>query len=158
MLATNIIIDIIMPLMTYPGRVANMIFATEVYGDDVFCFSRAKAIQEGELIDVTEAAIKAGFKLPVAVTHAAWSSYIERLEEDEHRQTIKEREARLKDLLLRLYFECRCNPWQSSFLFRLLIIPKGIYSAKPTQIELKAIIGGDENGDAFITVMLPYEC
>lgn len=40
-------------------------------------YSRAQAIEDGVLVDVSETAREAGIKFPVALTRAAWSSYVE---------------------------------------------------------------------------------
>lgn len=47
-------------------------------GDKIYIssYSRAEALQDGLLIDVSEMAREAGFKVPVAVTHALWHVYI----------------------------------------------------------------------------------
>ena len=44
--------------------------------DLIHRYSRADAIRDGVLIDVTEAAREAGFKLPVALTAAAWGKCV----------------------------------------------------------------------------------
>jgi hypothetical protein len=43
----------------------------------VSCYTRANAIADGVLIDVTERACQVGFKLPTVVTATVWSSIIE---------------------------------------------------------------------------------
>lgn len=133
-----------------------MIFAAEIYGNDVFGYSHSQAIEDGELVDITEFAKRVGFILPVAVTHFAWMQCIERVHGSESRQTIKDRERRLKDLLCRLYLECRRNPWESSFVFRLFIEGNG-YFPKLVQVELKAVIGCGDDGEAVIVLMLSHE-
>ncbi len=40
--------------------------------DFVFTYTRAQALQDGVLLDVSERARQAGFRLPVAVTAALW--------------------------------------------------------------------------------------
>jgi hypothetical protein len=40
-------------------------------------YSRAQAIADGVLVDVTEMAKDAGFKYPVAFTRAVWDCYVE---------------------------------------------------------------------------------
>ena len=42
----------------------------------VSCYTRANAIADGVLIDVTERACQVGFKLPTVVTATVWSSII----------------------------------------------------------------------------------
>lgn len=42
-------------------------------GDLIFAYTRAQAIADGVLIDVTEQARQVGFRFPVAVTAALWA-------------------------------------------------------------------------------------
>jgi len=43
-----------------------------VFGDVVFRYTRAQAIEDGVLVDVTPTARECGFRLPVAVTQGVW--------------------------------------------------------------------------------------
>ena len=55
------------------------------WGDPIFSYTRAQAIADGVLVDLTTAADdkgqrlcpQAGFKVPVAITRAAWAKTIE---------------------------------------------------------------------------------
>jgi len=59
--------------------------ADNSWGDPIFSYSRAQAIADGVLVDLTTAADdkgqrlcpQAGFKVPVAITRAAWAKTIE---------------------------------------------------------------------------------
>lgn len=42
----------------------------ELFGEPIYIYTRKQAIEDGVLIDVTETAKEAGFKVPVAVTCA----------------------------------------------------------------------------------------
>src|SRR3954451_8782369 len=44
--------------------------------DIISSYTRAQAIADGVLVDVTEAAKEAGFRIPVALTAAAWAEYV----------------------------------------------------------------------------------
>ena len=39
-------------------------------------YTRKQAIADGVLIDVTETASEAGFRIPVALTRAVWADYV----------------------------------------------------------------------------------
>ena len=41
--------------------------------DLIHSYTRAQAIEDGVLVDVSDVATEAGFKLPVAITRAAWA-------------------------------------------------------------------------------------
>lgn len=46
------------------------------FGDVIAGYSRAQALEDGVLIDVSDTAREAGFKFPVAITQAVWDRYI----------------------------------------------------------------------------------
>ena len=43
----------------------------------IYAYTRAQAIEDGELVDVSETARESGIKFPVAVTRAVWAKYVE---------------------------------------------------------------------------------
>lgn len=49
----------------------------EVFGEAIFTYTRAQAVEDGELVDVSKMAREAGVKFPVAVSRAAWDRYCE---------------------------------------------------------------------------------
>lgn len=50
---------------------------TDLFGDVIFSYSRAQAIEDGVLVDVSEAARDIGIKYPVAMTHGVWSACVD---------------------------------------------------------------------------------
>ena len=46
------------------------------FGPVIFAYTRAQAIEDGILVDVSETAREAGFKIPVAVTRTVWDRII----------------------------------------------------------------------------------
>lgn len=46
----------------------------ELFGEPISIYTRAQAMQEGELVDVTEHAREIGFRFPVALTRALWQA------------------------------------------------------------------------------------
>jgi hypothetical protein len=48
----------------------------EFFGGFISCYSRAQALEDGNLVDVSATAREAGFTVPVAVTRALWDRYI----------------------------------------------------------------------------------
>ncbi len=47
--------------------------AAEIFGEAICCYSRAQAIEDGVLVDVSERARRAGIKYPTACTAGVWS-------------------------------------------------------------------------------------
>ena len=73
----------------------------EVFGETIHSYSRAEAIEDGALIDVTEDSQKLGFKYPVAVTAAVWG---ECLVPSDHCRNLGESErGRMWDMFSMLY-------------------------------------------------------
>lgn len=131
--------------------------SNDFFGDVIYSYTRSQAIEDGELVDVSSAAKEAGFKLSVAVTRSVWCQYIEWTPTDDDKQTVQHESGRLWDILWMLYLACRRCANDSTLNYRLYVIPRDGHSKKPCQIELKAVIGGGDNGEAVVTVMLPDE-
>ena len=47
--------------------------AGEIFGDLICCYTRAEAIEDGVLVDVSERAKRHGIKYPTACTAAVWA-------------------------------------------------------------------------------------
>ena len=45
----------------------------EIFGDLIYAYTRADAIRDGVLVDVSERARRAGIRYPTACTHGVWS-------------------------------------------------------------------------------------
>src|SRR5262249_41498929 len=48
-----------------------------LFGPVIFAYTRRQALEDGVIIDVTETAKEAGFRIPVALTSAVWAQYVE---------------------------------------------------------------------------------
>lgn len=48
--------------------------AAEIFGEPISTYTRAQAIADSVLVDVSRAAARAGFRYPTAVTAALWSA------------------------------------------------------------------------------------
>jgi hypothetical protein len=67
---------------------------TEIFGEPIHPYTRAQAIDDGYLIDVSETAREAGFRLPVAITRSTWADCIEWTDADSKRQTYQDEAGR----------------------------------------------------------------
>ena len=124
--------------------------------DVVVSYSRAEAIADGTLVDVSKMAKEAGIKFPVAISEA-----IQNMIEDkpEHEDI----EGRTWDVVWML----RCaitgaipaRKVGESIIFYELILNSS--SWKPSKVQkittLKALVHGGDNLEPVITVMLPSE-
>jgi len=115
-------------------------------------YSRAQAIEDGVLIDVSELAGEAGFKFPVAVTCGLWA---EAIEPDEASKAIGQSEiGRLWDILLILRMAIRKAVNIYTILFNPLFVFNG---QKPIAKQLKAVCSPGDDLEPVITIMLPNE-
>src|ERR1700733_14795463 len=128
-----------------------------IFGKPIYCYTRAQALEDGELVDVTEMAKKTGFIIPVAITRAVWNEYIEWTNEDTNKQTIQDHSGRLWDVLWMLHIACKRSKGESSLCYGLHVIPRDGHSKSAVMIKLKSVIGGGDNGEPVITIMLPNE-
>jgi len=129
----------------------------DFFGDAIHVYTRAQAIDDGVLVDVSEVANEAGFSLPVAVTAAVWEKYISWSDSDTEKQAYQDESGRLWDVLFMLRMAINgCND-ESVVRYRLLVIPRDGTSRRPVSVVLKAEIHGGDEREPMITIMLPNE-
>lgn len=129
----------------------------DLFGDVIYAYTRAQAIDDGELVDISETAREAGVGLQVAVTHTVWDRYISWEEPDTDRQSYQNESGRLWDVVWMLRMSMNSCRDKSSMLYRLRVIPRDGRSRKSVLIQLKAVIHSGDEGEPVITVMLPSE-
>jgi hypothetical protein len=125
---------------------------TPCFGPVIFSYSRAQAIADGVLVDVTKTAGEVGIKYHTAVTEAVWRKYVAVPEgvagQDE--------QGRLWDILWML----RCaivrdrGTEASRIDFQLLVRND---NRRPEKVTLKALCGPGDDAEPVITIMLPHE-
>jgi hypothetical protein len=117
-----------------------------------FAYTRARAIADGVLIDVTDTAKEAGFRIPVALTYAVWQQYVAVPESVEG----QDESGRLWDVLFMLHFAIRKGDGGTELRYRLHVRNDN-REGDPPLVELKAVCGPDDDGSPCITVMKPEE-
>ncbi|HEV2524297.1 MAG TPA: DUF6573 family protein [Gammaproteobacteria bacterium] len=128
------------------------------FGKPLHTYTRAEALEDGVLVDVSETAIEAGFKIPVAVTRAVWDQYISWTDEDTDNQTIQDEAGRLWDILSMLMFAIKMDrSGTDQLIYQLAVIPRDGKGRSPKRIKLKSCIGGGDKGERVITIMLTTE-
>jgi len=117
-------------------------------GEAIYGYTRAQAIEDGVLVDVSPVARGAGVKFPVAVTRAVWAQYVAVPEgvigQDE--------QGRLWDILWMLRHAAKRGG--EELRYQLLVRND---NRKPKLVTLKAICGPGDDAEPVITVMLPEE-
>lgn len=147
-----------------------------LFGETIYTYTREQAIEDGVLIDVSEIAKEAGFKIPVALTAAVYS-IVENIPNSRSWQDV---DGRLWDVLWMGSCGARNNRGNSTFLYKLILphierkevyykpkldFEKGIYkegywkekNVLVENITLKMVVSAGDSGEPVITIMLPNE-
>ena len=137
----------------------------ELFGEPIHSYTRAQAIEDGQLIDVSATAREAGIVWPAALTSAAWADAVEWTEQTERRKgyTGQSESGRLWDVLWMLSLAVRgalrrgLDASQQPLFYSLLRTPTAGRGVMPRKVTLKFQVGPDDAGRPCITVMLPGE-
>ena len=131
--------------MKFHGKEADMINpATEFFGEVISSYSRAQAIEDGVLVDVTETAREARIKYPVALTRAVFERCVALPPRYRGLEDVK---GRLWDVLSMFRFAARRGG--DTLLYKLIVTRRTVI--------LKAVIGPGDTPAPVITIMLPDE-
>lgn len=122
---------------------------------------RAELLRNGALVDVTPAALEAGFSLPVAVTKAVWDDAIAWTDEDNRRKGIgNDEDGRRWDVVYMAQNEIRrmgaaASPTDLTYcLYRVPRIGRG---RKPRLIQLTIRRSLDDDRRPALTIVQPQE-
>ena len=119
----------------------------------IHSYTRAEALADGVLIDVTEAAKEAAFKIPVALTTTAWAKCVA----VPPGITGEDEAGRLWDVLWMLLIAIRTHGAGGAEIRYRLPVRSDTSDSEPPLVELKAVCGPDDSGAPCVTVMLPDE-
>jgi hypothetical protein len=122
---------------------------TELFGEPISVYTRAQALEDGVLVDVSVMGREAGFKYPVAVTQAVWANIV--VPDPRARQWGQDENGRLWDILWML---SRAAGGGSEILFRLSVIMK---ERQRRNITLKAHCGPGDTAAPVITILMADE-
>lgn len=130
----------------------------EIFGEPIHVYTRAQAIADGVLVDVSAMAREAGFRVPVAMTSDAWEDCAAWSDEDSARKgTHQDQAGRLLDVLWMAFLSCRRQQGSDTARFYLQRVPRPGRARRPGYAELIARIGGGDDGEPVITIMLAGE-
>ncbi len=131
---------------------------TEFFGEVISTYSRAQAIEDGVLVDVGEMAIEAGFRIPVALTSAAWSDCVVWSDADSERQVYQDQSGRLFDVLYMAHHAIRSSRSGGDRLtFELYRVLRDGKSTKAAITTLKLIVSPGDQGEPVVTILLSDE-
>jgi hypothetical protein len=125
----------------------------ELFGEVISSYSRAQAIGDGVLVDVSATAKEAGIKFPVALTSTVWGQYVEVPEG----VSCQDETGRLWDILW--MFRCAAAKFDgSTLLFKLYVRNHNRERLNSRDlVTLKAVCGPGDDGEPVVTIMLPDE-
>lgn len=147
--------------MTLGKRGANrMAISKETFGPVISSYSRAQAIEDGVLVDLTEwgkqggkDGMLRGFTCSVAVTAAVWGD-IENIPPKESHQDVR---GRAHDVLCMAYFAVARAPKGSSILVYSLHMDINRNGRRTKLQRYKVVAGPGDNHEMVITIMQPHE-
>ena len=122
-------------------------------------YSRAEAIADGVLVDITETAREAGIIFPVAITRSAWEGYIEASSYDKERWG-QDLQGRLWDTIWMLRVAIRGRKQSEDYDSDPSKLHFEVYyrlHGHLRRIPLKALCRPGDDGSPIITIMLPEE-
>ncbi|HOY89850.1 MAG TPA: hypothetical protein PKZ09_08775, partial [Bacillota bacterium] len=115
--------------------------------------SRAQALADGVLVDVSELAHEAGFKLPVAVSDTLYHGYL--MPPLDLVKAGLSFEGRLWDTLSVLRYAIKSASATDRLSFTVLFAQAS--DATPVSVNLLAVCGPGDSGEPVITIMLPSD-
>ena len=116
-------------------------------------YTRAAALADGVLVDLTDLAHEAGFVIPVAVTEAVYRSYLD--PSPEFANEGQSLAGRAWDLLQVLRFAAAVYPDRSELRFKVLFVLTP--GCPPEPVPLKALCHPGDDGEPVLTILLPQE-
>lgn len=123
----------------------------DLFGKMISMYTRADALTDGSLIDVTEIAKEVGIRYPVALSSAAWHGYVVPSKKDEMYggQSVN---GRLWDVLNIFAVFARIRGG-NEILFSVVFLMDG----KQKKVQFMAVCGPGDQGEPVITITLPSE-
>jgi hypothetical protein len=122
------------------------------YADLIQAYTRADAIRDGVLIDVSPVAREAGIRYPVALTRAAW----ERCVAVPPGVVCQDEAGRLWDVLWLLACAVRGGAGGQEVRFGVHVRNDN-RDGTPPLVRLKALCSPGDQGEPVVTVMMPDE-
>jgi hypothetical protein len=124
--------------------------------DVIYSYSRAQALSDGVLVDVSKMAREAGIRFPVAVTSAVWGNYVAVPPGVE----CQDEAGRLWDILFMFAMRVRSNnrakPGDNADTITFALLVRN-NNERPSRVDLKAVCGPGDDAEPVITIMLPEE-
>lgn len=121
--------------------------------DLIHRYSRADAIRDGVLIDVSATAKECGFKWPVALTAAVWATCVT----VPPGVVLQDEQGRLWDVLVMLRHAIRSPRSDGQEVRFAAHVRNDNRDRVPPLVRLKALCGPGDQGEPVLTILLPDE-
>jgi len=120
----------------------------------IFSYTRAQAIEDGVLVDLTAWARETGFAVPVACTATVWQGYM--VPPPGTESFGQSERGRAHDLLWMLFVAIKASkePKRNQIPYRVLFLQA---SGKTEEVTFKAHFGPGDDGEPVVTIMMPDE-
>lgn len=132
--------------------------------DVISRYTRADAIADGELVDVTDTAKQAGFKYPVALTRSAWTSAVEwTAHTAERSDAVQDKAGRLWDVVYMASLAVRAaarknhDAGDATLFFTVYVVPSHGRSVRPCPMRLRLTLDGGDDGMGAFLISLPED-
>ena len=128
------------------------------FGEVIYSYSRAQALADGVLIDVSDKAREAGFRWPVAISAGVWMDCVTWSEMDSAKQTPQDESGRLWDVVFMAAHAVRTQTGGGAMLlYDLARVPRDGKARQAVVTTLKLIVGPGDGGEPVVTILLPDE-
>ena len=131
------------------------------WGKPISVYSRAQALADGTLVELTEIGRQFGFKIPMACTSAVWQTleWNDQASERKGESTGQTTAGRLNDVLFLAALAARkaSSEGVSTVIFPCLIVPGEGTSITPKQYTFHLTVSGGDDGEPVLTLMFPGE-
>ncbi|MDO5867065.1 MULTISPECIES: DUF6573 family protein [Paenarthrobacter] len=125
----------------------------------ISAYTRAQAIEDGALVDVSTTAQEAGFRWPVALTAAVQA---EAVAWDGENGEYQDERGRLWDVVFMAGIAVRRNRGRhaaetSRLPYAIYRVPNVPDATESTELQLVIAVSGGDDGEPVMTIMLPHE-
>lgn len=123
--------------------------------DLIASYSRAEALEDGTLINITERARELGYRWPIAMTRTVWEDCVAWSDEDTKRKGWpQDEDGRLHDVL----WMCLCGlrrakPGDRVLRFSLVRVPRKGRGTSARRVDLILECGPGDDGEPVMTIM-----
>lgn len=132
----------------------------DLLGPVIYSYSRADALADGHLVDVTSTARESGFTVHTAMTNSSWVDCVAWDDETENRKPSasgQDQAGRLWDVLQMARSAIKKASATDRATFHILRVPQAGRSLRPQTVALEIVIGPGDAGEPVITIQQPGE-